>query len=71
LETVFAGDIRLMVPIGILGLTKPDGNPGRRAIDYYIEKGKGRCDLIKIRLYLTMGLLTANKIRNILLVTND
>jgi 2-enoate reductase len=25
-----------MAPMGIVGLTNPDGNPGPRAIDYYI-----------------------------------
>ena len=35
-----------MAPMGILGLTTPDGNPGQRAIDYYIERARGGVGLI-------------------------
>jgi 2-enoate reductase len=35
-----------MAPMGIVGLTNPDGNPGPRGIDYYIERAKGGTGLI-------------------------
>jgi 2-enoate reductase len=35
-----------MAPMGIIGLTNPDGNPGPRGIDYYIERAKGGVGLI-------------------------
>ena len=35
-----------MAPMGILGLTNPDGNPAQRAIDYYIERARGGVGLI-------------------------
>jgi len=35
-----------MAPMGILGLTNPDGSPGPRAIDYYVERAKGGVGLI-------------------------
>ncbi len=35
-----------MAPMGVLGLTTPDGNPGQRAIDYYIERARGSVGLI-------------------------
>ena len=35
-----------MAPMGIVGLTNPDGNPGQRAIDYYIERARGGTGLI-------------------------
>jgi len=35
-----------MAPMGILGLTKPDGTFAQRAIDYYIERAKGNVGLI-------------------------
>ena len=35
-----------MAPMGIVGLTKPDGNPAQRAIDYYIERARGGVGLI-------------------------
>jgi 2-enoate reductase len=35
-----------MAPMGIIGLTNPDGNPGPRGIDYYIERAKGGTGLI-------------------------
>ena len=35
-----------MAPMGIVGLTNPDGNPGPRAIDYYIERARGGTGLI-------------------------
>ena len=33
-----------MAPMGILGLLNPDGSPGQRAIDYYIERARGGWD---------------------------
>src|SRR4030042_2199406 len=35
-----------MAPIGIVGLTSPDGNPAERAIDYYVERARGGVGLI-------------------------
>lgn len=35
-----------MAPMGIVGLTAPDGNPSQRAIDYYIERARGGVGLI-------------------------
>src|SRR5512136_2417723 len=35
-----------MAPMGIVGLTEPDGNPNQRAIDYYIERARGGVGLI-------------------------
>jgi 2-enoate reductase len=35
-----------MAPMGIIGLTEPDGNPAQRAIDYYIERARGGVGLI-------------------------
>ena len=35
-----------MAPMGIVGLTTPDGNPGQRGIDYYIERARGGVGLI-------------------------
>jgi hypothetical protein len=35
-----------MAPMGIIGLTASDGNPGPRAIDYYIERARGGTGLI-------------------------
>ena len=35
-----------MAPMGIVGLTNPDGNPGQRGIDYYIERARGGVGLI-------------------------
>jgi 2-enoate reductase len=35
-----------MAPMGIIGLTEPDGNPNQRAIDYYIERARGGVGLI-------------------------
>ena len=35
-----------MAPMGIVGLTNPEGNPGPRGIDYYIERARGGVGLI-------------------------
>ena len=35
-----------MAPMGIVGLTNPDGSPTQRAIDYYIERARGGLGLI-------------------------
>ncbi len=50
-EPAAIGKVRLknriaMAPMGILGLTDPDGNPTQRAIDYYIERARGGIGLI-------------------------
>ena len=35
-----------MAPMGTLGLLNPDGSPGPRAVDYYIERALGGVGLI-------------------------
>jgi len=35
-----------MAPMGIVGLLNPDGSPGPRGIDYYIERARGGVGLI-------------------------
>jgi 2-enoate reductase len=50
-EPVKIGNLTLknriaMAPMGIVGLTNPDGNPSQRAIDYYIERARGGVGLI-------------------------
>jgi 2-enoate reductase len=35
-----------MAPMGIVGLTNPDGTLGQRAVDYYIERARGGVGLI-------------------------
>jgi len=35
-----------MAPMGILGLLNPDGSPGQRVIDYYLERARGGVGLI-------------------------
>jgi len=35
-----------MAPMGIIGLTTPDGSPDQRAVDYYIERARGNVGLI-------------------------
>jgi len=50
-EPVNIGKVRIknkiaMAPMGIIGLTTPDGNPGPRAVDYYVERARGGVGLI-------------------------
>jgi len=50
-EPIRIGNLRVknriaMAPMGIIGLTNPDGNPGTRGIDYYIERARGGVGLI-------------------------
>ena len=50
-EPVTIGNVNIknriaMAPMGTVGLTNPDGNPGQRAIDYYIERARGGVGLI-------------------------
>jgi len=40
-----------MAPMGIVGLTNPDGSPTQRAIDYYIERARGGIGLIITSLF--------------------
>jgi 2-enoate reductase len=40
-----------MAPMGIGGMTNPDGSPGSRALDYYIERAKGGVGLIITSLF--------------------
>jgi NADH:flavin oxidoreductases, Old Yellow Enzyme family len=35
-----------MAPMGILGLTNPDGSLSKRGVDYYIERARGGTGLI-------------------------
>ena len=55
-EPVSIGKVSLknriaMAPMGIIGLTNLDGNPGERAIDYYIERARGGVGLIITSLF--------------------
>ena len=55
-EPVNIGDVRIknriaMAPMGIVGLTTPEGHPTQRAIDYYIERAKGGVGLIITSLF--------------------
>ncbi len=50
-ESIKIGGIEIknriaMAPMGIGGLLNPDGSPGPRAIDYYIERARGGVGLI-------------------------
>lgn len=50
-EPVSIGKVTLknriaMAPMGIVGLTNPDGSPTQRAIDYYTERARGGIGLI-------------------------
>ena len=36
----------VMAPMGIIGLTEPDGKLLQRAIDYYVERARGGVGLI-------------------------
>jgi len=50
-EPIRIGRVRIknriaMAPMGIVGLTNPEGNPGPRGIDYYIERARGGVGLI-------------------------
>ena len=40
-----------MAPMGIIGLVNPNGSPGQRAIDYYIERARGGVGLIITSLF--------------------
>ena len=40
-----------MAPMGIGGMTNPDGGPGPRALDYYIERARGGVGLIITSLF--------------------
>ena len=42
----------VMAPMGIIGLTEPDGRILQRAIDYYVERAKGGVGLIVTGLFL-------------------
>ena len=42
----------VMAPMGIIGLTEPDGKILQRAIDYYVERAKGGVGLIVTGLFL-------------------
>jgi 2-enoate reductase len=51
LEPVKIGGIEIknriaMAPMGIVGLLNPDGSPGPRALDYYLERARGGVGLI-------------------------
>ena len=55
-EPVSIGKVTLknriaMAPMGIVGLTNPDGSPTQRAIDYYIERARGGIGLIITSLF--------------------
>lgn len=42
----------VMAPMGIIGLTEPDGRLSQRAVDYYVERAKGGVGLIVTGLFL-------------------
>ena len=42
----------VMAPMGIIGLTEPDGRLLQRAVDYYVERAKGGVGLIVTGLFL-------------------
>ncbi len=51
LEPIKIGGIEMknriaMAPMGIVGLLNPDGSPGPRALDYYLERARGGVGLI-------------------------
>ena len=53
-EPVNIGKVKIknriaMAPMGIIGLTTPEGHPTQRAIDYYIERAKGGLGFKKLR----------------------
>ena len=55
-EPISIGDVRIknriaMAPMGIVGLTTPEGHPTQRAIDYYIERANGGVGLIITSLF--------------------
>jgi 2-enoate reductase len=49
-----------MAPMGIIGLTAPDGNPSQRAIDYYIERARGGAGLIITSVFKVEGEIEGN-----------
>ncbi len=49
-----------MAPMGILGLTTPDGSPSQRAIDYYIERARGDVGLIITSVFKVENEIEAN-----------
>lgn len=49
-----------MAPMGIVGLTAPDGNPGPRAIDYYVERARGGTGLIITSVFKVEGEIESN-----------
>ncbi len=49
-----------MAPMGIIGLTNPDGNPAQRAIDYYIERARGGVGLIITSVFKVENEIDAN-----------
>jgi 2-enoate reductase len=49
-----------MAPMGIIGLTEPDGNPAQRAIDYYIERARGGVGLIITSVFKVEGEIEGN-----------
>ena len=51
LEPINIGKVEIknrlaMAPMGVVGLLNPDGTPGQRAIDYYIERVRGGVGLV-------------------------
>ena len=58
-----------MAPMGIVGLTDPEGNPTQRAIDYYIERAKGGVGLIITSLFKVDNTIEVNRGR-MELITN-
>ena len=49
-----------MAPMGIIGLTTPDGSPDQRAIDYYIERARGHVGLIITGVFNVKNVIEGN-----------
>jgi len=65
-EPVSIGKIEIknrvsMAPMGIVGLTEPDGNPSPRAIEYYIERARGGAGLIITSVFKVENQIEGNK----------
>ncbi|MFC1533869.1 FAD-dependent oxidoreductase [Thermodesulfobacteriota bacterium] len=64
-EPISIGKVKIknriaMAPMGIVGLTNPEGNPTQRAIDYYIERAKGDVGLIITSLFKVDNTIEVN-----------
>ena len=65
-EPITIGGVRIknriaMAPMGIVGLTTPEGHPTQRAIDYYIERANGGVGLIITSLFKVDNTIEVNR----------